>query len=532
MGFIKDIADLVSNSSRKERKKQHELKMLAFDRAEVHMKAAWEAADNDRFRGAGWMTSRLSMNSNIENDLQTLWDRSEDLYRNDSYAASAINGRVDNVIGSGVLFHSRIKSRGDDLINESDAQNLNETREKLFRLWARKDRFVEKQRLFERSKALFGEGLAVMSDYDFGDGRPIPLTWTIINPRRLETPPEFISDPLVRLGIRFRDDSFRVVSGYYIKDIEQNDNHQWKSSYSFFDAWRVQHSFECLVPGQIRGVAWLAPVMGRLKDIKDFSEAKLIAEQVTACTTTFISCGDPAGRATGAATGMASDGARIQELSPGTINYLNEDDVVSHIDPNRPGNSFAPYIEHQLMGVAAGIRYPYALLTKDFRKSSFANGRIEMADGRKSFEGWQQSDIEDAFAPVAERATLEMVIFGLLPNVDASTYRVFERDFNAHQFKPPRWRMAVNPLQEAKADETDVRNGFSSRTDKCDERGYDFEETLMATEREETLTAEKDARILNLRRSLGLVPSEEDPLVKTQQTNPSFEKSNVQEVTI
>ena len=58
------------------------------------MQRAWEAADTDRFRGEKWMTSQVSVNSDLEVDLQTLWDRAEDLLRNDAYASSAIHGRT------------------------------------------------------------------------------------------------------------------------------------------------------------------------------------------------------------------------------------------------------------------------------------------------------------------------------------------------------------------------------------------------------------------------------------------------------
>ena len=109
MSWIRDIADLLSPAARRERREQHGIRMMAIDRAKVRMQKAWEAADSDRFRGEKWMTSQLSANSNLEMDLQTLWDRSEDLLRNDPYAASAINGRTDNVVGSGMSFHSRIR---------------------------------------------------------------------------------------------------------------------------------------------------------------------------------------------------------------------------------------------------------------------------------------------------------------------------------------------------------------------------------------------------------------------------------------
>ena len=518
MGIIRDIASMFGRKGREEREAQHEIRMMALERAKVRMQKAWEAADHDRFRGSKWMTSQLSINSEMEIDLTTLWDRAEDLYRNDPYAASAINGRTDNVIGSGMSFHSRLKPFG-DLISENDARDTNNIREMYFRQWAKKDKFRAKQRLFEKSKAIFGEGLGVMSDVGLMDGRPIPLTWQVINSRRLETPPVMEGNPLVRLGIEFSDDSYTKPVAYYIRDVEKNDNKLVGETYTRFEAWRVTHSFEALVPGQIRGVPWLAPVMGLLKDRKDYAEAKLIAEQVTACTTTFIKTADPHGRAIGASTGVGTGGRRLQEIEPGRIEYIEQDDEVEHVDPNRPGNSYAPFIEHNLMGVSAGLRYPYALLTKDFRKASFANGRLEMSDGRQTFEVWQQLAIDDAFAPIVERATEEMVILGLLPNVDASAYRAFPTLYNAHQLKPTRFRMAVNPKQETDADAAEVENLFASRSDKCDERESDFDDILAATEREEIAILEMQARVQAKREELNLVAVEATAKSETEESD-------------
>ena len=126
-----------------------------------------------------------------------------------------------------------------------------------------------------------------------------------------------------------------------------------------------------------------------------------------------------------------------------------------------------------------------------------------MADARKSFECWQAADIDDAFSPVVDRATEEMVILGHLP-IEAAEYRDAPEKYNAHQLKPPRWRMAVNPKQENEADVVDVDNLFASRTDKCDERESDFEDVIAATEREEKLILDKAARLKKYREGLGL----------------------------
>jgi len=515
MSWISDIINAFSFARRREHRAEHQLRMRGFelrkqtmDRAEVKMQRAWEAADNDRFRGSKWLTSQLSINSDLEIDLATLWDRAEDLVRNDAYASSAVNGRVDNVIGTGMTFHSRIRAAMIDR-DEDYTRQLNEQRERVFRQWARHDRFQHKQRLYEKSKAIYGEALGVIADIG-NESKPIPLTWQIINPRRLETPPRLDGNPLVRLGIRFADESYTDIEGYWIRDTDPHDTVVDNDRYTFYPAWRVTHSFEALVPGQIRGVPWLSPVMGLLKDIKDFREAKLIAEQVAACTTTFISCPDPVGRAAGNASSTTDDGARLEELEPGRIEYIGEDDTVHHVDPDRPGGTFAPFVDHHAMTISAGLRYSYSMLTKDFRKSSFANGRLEMADARKTFECWQVAAADDALRPVIERATEEMVMLGLL-DIEASVYRDDADAYNAHQMKPTRWRMAVNPKQENQADVVDVENLFASRTDKCDEREQDFDDVLATKEREEVAILQMQARLLAKRKELGLPePAEAD----------------------
>lgn len=501
MSWIRDIADILSPSARAERKRQHGIRMQAMDHAQTRMQRAWEAADTDRFRGDKWLTSQLSINSDIEQDLETLWDRVEDLQRNDPYASSAIQGRTDNVIGTGMSFHSRIRPFG-DLISEDEAEALNNRREALFRQWAKADRFKAKQRLFEKSKATFGEGIGLMSDIRRTDS-PIPLTWQIINPRRLQTPFDLEGDPNVRLGIRFTDQTYTQIVGYYFLDVIPGDSDRFDTTSTFFDVSRVTHSFEELVPGQIRGVPWLAPGMATMKDIKDYAETKLIAEQVSACTTTFIKTENPYGAAEAGATGQGASGVREEEIAPGRIVYRDLTDEIDHIDPNRPGGTYEPYILHHAQKISAGIRYPYALLTKDFRKTSFANGRLEMADGRQTFEVWQQADIDDAFSPVVERATEEMVMLQLLP-ISAVTYREFSVRYNAHQLKPTRWKLAVNPKQEVEADALEVDNLFASTVEKCDERETEFEDVVHAQERAAVLKMEAAKRLAEKAKALGV----------------------------
>jgi capsid protein len=153
------------------------------------------------------------------------------------------------------------------------------------------------------------------------------------------------------------------------------------------------HVFDPMFPEQSRGIPWLATAMNRAKDVDDFFEAELIAKQIEACFGLVFTGGkdspDPMSIAEGNATASVN-GSRIEELSPGFTHYAGDGESVSTIDPQRPGSSFAPFIEASLRGVAAALNYPYEILAKNFFRTTFSSGRLAMLDGWMGFAMRQQ----------------------------------------------------------------------------------------------------------------------------------------------
>lgn len=483
-------------SRRTMQRMKHELQVKAAEmagkRAVSRMEAAFDAADNDRFRGHRWFTSRLEPNDALDQHWTTIVERCEQEYRTNPIASSAIDGRVDNVVGCGIAFQAKIRSDDDDT---ETTDELNDQFEAEFRPWARVVKLPALQRQFERCRGLYGEAFLVMSD-DALSAADVPLVLEVIHPKRIETPPEKAGDPNVRLGIEF-DQKGRPVN-YFIRRTHPQDS-RGDIGFDTIPAERVCHSFEAQFPGQVRAYPWLTPVLPDLKDCKDYGEAHLIANQVAACTATYIKTGNPYQQALGAGVATASDGARIEEVYPGMVERIGLQDEVVFTDPNRPGGTFAPYMEFKLRIVAAGLRYPVELLMKLFT-NNFSGGRLSLIDGRMTFQTWQQQSIDECWLRVGRRFMKECVILGLV-DVDPSAFVQDEETWLAHSWQPQGWPW-VDPVKEVQADVLAVDKTLGTKTESLAGRGRDFDETVQQRRRERIKELEADAAVERRRMEL------------------------------
>ena len=236
---------------------------------------AWEAADHDRLRGEKWLASKLTTNDALQSELETLVDRAIDLYRTDVFAASAINGRVDNVIGVGIRPQCRVQpERG--ILTPSQAEKFRSAAERLFGKWAEAEGWHTKQRMLERCNSIFGESWLHMADDD-DPAKPVTLTVQVIHPQRI---PLFGYGPLAptavrRLGLRLNAQG-KPIAAYVTKTLP-NDSYGYDLRETEVSLDDLLHCYEEQTPGQLRGVPWLAPAMPKLKDLKDFVYANLIA---------------------------------------------------------------------------------------------------------------------------------------------------------------------------------------------------------------------------------------------------------------
>jgi len=457
-----------------------------FEVSEKYFGRALEASEDNRHREGKWLGSRLSADAFLEEDLETARQRSRELYKND-FVGGAIDSRVEHVVGTGFKAQARIRDKA-GVITKAQAKALNQQLEDVFDQFesvacrTRKKSLWEKVSLACRCVDSDGETFVVMSDSGTTES-PIPLCVEVVDCDRVETPPEMIMDSTVRMGVKYGKN--KEILGYYIRDNHPNDNKEFSLKYTFVPAWRVLHVFVEWFAGQSRGLPWMTRALNRAKDGKDLTEAGIIGAQVEACFAGFVkSKANPVAKAIGAASSM--DGTkRIQEVRPGSINYIGSEDEIVFSAPNK-ANAVGTLQEYNNRTISAALNWPYEMLMKDWRGVSFAGGRIILNAAKISCKVRQKLIIQSLLRPIWNRVVEEAVIVGAV-ELDARTYRDNRHHFHRHNWSPPKWSYAINPAEEVKATILELDNNLTTLEEELGERQRDLEEVFAQREIERAM---------------------------------------------
>jgi len=450
---------------------------------------SYEGSEDSRHREGKWLGSRLSADASLEEDLESARQRSRELYRND-FVGGAIDSRVEHVVGTGFTVQSRIKAK-EGVLTEDDAQKLNAELEDLFEqieptlCRTRKKSLWQKICLADRCIDADGETFVVMSDIGGAD-LPIPLCIEIVDCDRIESPPEKTGDPLCRMGIQYNAE--KQIIGYHIRKAHPYDNKEFSVAYDFIPAWRVLHVFIEWFAGQSRGLPWMTRALNRAKDGKDLTEAGIIGAQVEACFAGFIkSKVNPVAAAMGAAT-TTDNGQRIQEVRPGSMNYIGADDEITFSAPTK-ANSVGTLQEYNNRTIAGSVNWPYEMIMKDWRGVSFAGGRIILHGAKITTKVRQQLLIEVMLRPIWNQVVDEAVIVGAV-GIDSRLYRDNVHLFRRHVWKGPKWSYAITPGEEVNAVVTAIDNNLMTLSDALAEDQQDFEQVMerRQVERQEVRT--------------------------------------------
>lgn len=448
-----------------------------FEASEKVFGRALESAETNRHREGKWLGSRLSADAFLEEDLETTRIRSRELYRND-FVGGAIDSRTEHVVGTGFTVQAKIKAKA-GVITAEQAKALSEQLEEVYErveptaCRTRKKSLWQKISLACRTVDADGEAFVIFSDIGTAD-LPIPLCVEVIDADRVETPPEFTMDASVRMGIKYGRN--KEIVGYYVRDNHPNDNKEFSLTYKLIPAWRVQHIFVEWFAGQSRGLPWMTRALNRAKDGKDLTEAGIISAQVEACFSGFIKTkASPVAAAIGAAT-STSGTDRLQDIRPGSINYLGKDDEIVFSAPNK-GNAVGTLQEYNNRTISAGLNWPYEMLMKDWRGVSFAGGRIILNGAKISTKVRQKLIIESLLRPFWHRLVEESVIVGAV-DIDARTYRDNRHVFNRHVWAGPRWSYAINPAEEVKAVSIALDYNLTTLAKELSENQEDLEEVI------------------------------------------------------
>lgn len=248
-------------------------------------------------------------------------------------------------------------------------------------------------------------------------------------------------------------------------------------------ASEVIHLFRRLVPGQVRGLSWFAPVLLPGRDLDALLDAMLMRAKVSAM---FVgSLHDP----DGSGGGMEGDqsGATLDVTAePGTIRVELNGSRLDWSEPPDSGDTVAhSKAVQRRIALGAGVTYEQA--SGDYSEVNYSSARAALLEFRRFAEGIQHNVLVFQLCrPVWEAFVRWQVLSG---SISASAYSADRAAFGA-KWLPPAWPW-VDPEKDAKAAVLEIDNLLRSRAEVVAERGYDIE----ALDREIAADRDRAARL-------------------------------------
>jgi len=422
-------------------------------------------------RANGWR--RISTDANSENRyaLRLLRDAARDMVRNNAFAFRAKSTIKHNVVGAGILPQvkaarpERKKQINDLLKLHFDTTDIDaDGRTNLYGIQA-----MVMATVVEAGECLIRKRVRRPTD-----GYALPFQLQVLEPDFLDTN---YDGPLPNgntciQGIEFDLRGKRVA--YYLYD--QHPGAVFGGAVSLPRGRRVSADFVAHIyrvdrPGQVRGVSWFAPVMVRMRDFADYTDAQLMRQKIAACFAAFITSEEDfdAGGAIGEDGSIsANDGASpypVESFEPGMIERLRPGETVTAFQPPTTAD-FQPYYSTTLHEIAAGLNIPFESLTVDLSEVSFISGRLGRIEFHTSVDDWRWNMlIPQMMGPLAAW-TLEAA------SVATGSSEPFTLGWT-----PPRWEM-LDPAAEVAASSAAIRNGLTWRSEELRKNGIDPDDWL------------------------------------------------------
>ena len=194
------------------------------------------------------------------------------------------------------------------------------------------------------------------------------LRLRILNPEQLDPSKNSELEGGDRIISGKRYDASGRLLGYFIFP-QQPDlitSMAWAPIY--VPAEDVCHIYEAKLPGQVRGVSWLAPVLTTIMQIDNLQDALLARANTAALFGGFIT--DPSG--TSGLTGDGTSDPAQLSLEPGVLRELPPDATITF--PAMPTNEGTTELLRHLMRVtASGVGLPYETMTGDFSTATYSS---------------------------------------------------------------------------------------------------------------------------------------------------------------
>ncbi|MDQ3231047.1 MAG: phage portal protein [Pseudobdellovibrionaceae bacterium] len=428
--------------------------------------------------------------------LGTLRDQSRDLDRNESIARGALENYVTNVVGDGLRPQSRIDH---ELIGipEDRARQFERRAEKIFALHMAKNtadfhgkaNFATLQAQALRSSMLDGDCLAIRRHRE-RPGAILPTCVQIVEGARVQNPSIGINPKTdIREGVEL--DSTGMPVAYHVgkTGVDRFIGSETVRAPRFDSEGvaAVLHLFQQRLPEQSRGEPFLTPVIEKFKQISRYSEAEISAAVINAFFATYVTSemGGVFGDRSKAHLVRPDDEKprerKIHKFGPGMMVELLPGEKLDGGSPGRPNANFDAFVQAVLKQIGIGLSIPYEVLTQHF-SSSYSAARAAILEAWKVFRVRRAWLVTEFCQPVWEWILTDAIRDGLLeaPGFDDPLKR---QAYFAAQWCGTEME-AIDPLKEAKANQTEIETGVKSRRFIVESQGRDYDKQQQEYEEE------------------------------------------------
>lgn len=345
----------------------------------------YDAAGRGR-RTKGWKRESSGANSEIDRARTVLAGAGHDLVRNNKYAASAVRQLVATIWGDGIsaqVTHpvKRIQQRAQDELDRWTESKVDGHGD-----------WYGHGKVMVREMIVGGESLTLWRpDANGPNGRVSGIEGSQLDMSRTVR----LDRGRIIQGVELDESGDRT--GYWIFDEHPNDLMPVMTTQSQRrPAVDIDHLYERLRFGQVRGVSWLGAVAMTLRDVADIEDAMRLQSKVQACLALVVQEGDTGSNSPLLGEQNApqgDDGRKPMEetVRPGGIIRLRSGQSATVINPT-PSASNVDFIRQQIAAVSANM-VPYHLMTGDVSQANYSGLRAAMNGSYALVDDWQQNEV-------------------------------------------------------------------------------------------------------------------------------------------
>ncbi len=421
---------------------------------------AYEGASKG-VRVSGWRTTTQTHDAEVGASAKILRERSRDLVDNNKYVIAGVSGHIDNFVGEGIVPRAMTESEDrNKVINEAF------------------DRWVDNsdpagQLNWYGQQAQAGTGM-VEAGETFGRKLITKRTQEDLVPLQIQNlDPEFVDEQKneakkagsnIVNGIEFDGNGRR--KGYWLFAQHPADSRSGfgGNNSKLIKAEDMVHLYE---PRRVqaRGIPWTTPIIIDSRDFRDWEQAENVRKKTEACNVGVIEVADDVavGDNSSAELGVGifdQSGNPAARMEPGHFYLAKGGTKISYNNPQVSG-SHEPHARLSIRGIAAGLRIPYELVSRDYSNFSYASSRASMLAYRKFVRRVQRHlFIHQYCRPIWGWFLIYAQLMGIV---------------KPDEYVPTIWTLPtfehINPIDDIRADILAVRAGFKSLRQVIAERG-------------------------------------------------------------